>query len=90
MIGRVRIAAVQTDPKITENTENLNKVLLESKVPAQNGADLIVFPECALTGYVFSSREKAMPFTETIPGASTDRLSTAINGALTAYLAGRP
>ncbi len=75
MRDKVKIAAVQMNPKITKNGENLEKVLLETKTAAQNGADLIVFPECALTGYVFSSREEAMPFTESIPGASTDRLA---------------
>jgi len=72
---KVNIAAVQMNPKITRKGENLDKILLETKVAAQNGADLIVFPECAITGYVFSSREEAMPFTETIPGDSTDRLA---------------
>ena len=75
MDDKVNIAAVQMNPKITRKGENLDKILLETKVAAQNGADLIVFPECAITGYVFSSREEAMPFTETIPGDSTDRLA---------------
>ncbi|MFC1994808.1 carbon-nitrogen hydrolase family protein [Chloroflexota bacterium] len=75
MSDRVKIAAVQMDPKITKNRENLDKVLLETRIAAKNGADLIVFPECALTGYVFSSREEAMPFTENIPGASTESLA---------------
>ena len=75
MGDKVNIAAVQMNPKITRKGENLDKILLETKVAAQNGADLIVFPECAITGYVFSSREEAMPFTETIPGDSTDRLA---------------
>ena len=75
MSDRVKIAAVQMDPKITKNRENLDKVLLETRIAAKNGADLIVFPECALTGYVFSSREEVMPFTESIPGASTESLA---------------
>ena len=75
MRDKVNIAAIQMNPKITRKGENLDKILLETKVAAQNGADLIVFPECAITGYVFSSREEAMPFTETIPGDSTDRLA---------------
>ncbi len=75
MRDKVKIAAVQIDPKIMENRENLDKILLETKTAANNGADLIVFPECALTGYVFASREEAMPFMETIPGPSTDKLA---------------
>ena len=75
MSDTVKIAAVQTDPKITKNEENLEKVLLKTKTAANDGADLIVFPECALPGYVFASREEAMPFTESIPGASTDKIT---------------
>jgi len=75
MRDKVKIAAVQMDPKIMENKENLDRILLETKTAANNGADLIVFPECALTGYVFASREEAMPFMETIPGPSTDKLA---------------
>ena len=76
MRDKVKIAAVQMNPRITKNKENLDKVLLETRVAAQNGAELIVFPECALSGYLFSSREEAVPFTESIPGTSTDRLAT--------------
>ena len=75
MPDKVKIAAVQMNPQITKNRENLDKILLKTKTAAQNGADLIAFPECALAGYVFSSREEAMPFTESIPGTSTDKLA---------------
>jgi len=75
MRDKVKIAAIQMDLKIMKNRENLNKVLLEMKTASNNGAHLIVFPECALTGYVFASREEAMPFMETIPGPSTDKLA---------------
>jgi len=76
MPDKVKIAAVQTNPKITKTKENLDEILLQTEAAAKNGADLIVFTECALTGYVFSSREEAMPFAENIPGSSTDRLVT--------------
>jgi predicted amidohydrolase len=74
MRDKIKIAAVQTNPKIMRNSENLDKILLKTRSAASNGADLIVFPECALSGYVFASREEAIPFMETIPGPSTDRL----------------
>ena len=50
MPDKIKIAAVQTNPKITKNKENLDKVLLEIEAAAKSGADLIVFPECALSG----------------------------------------
>ena len=71
MRDRVKIAAVQMDPKIMRNSENLERIVLETRAAAKNGADLIVFPECVLSGYVFSSREEAIPFAENIPGVST-------------------
>jgi predicted amidohydrolase len=75
MPDKIKIAAVQTNPKITKNKDNLDKILSEIETATKNGADLVVFSECALTGYVFSSREEALPYAESIPGASTDKLS---------------
>jgi predicted amidohydrolase len=75
MSDKVKIAAVQMNPAIMQNKRNLDKILSEVRTAAGNGADLIVFPECALTGYVFSRREEAVPFMETVPGLSTDKLA---------------
>ncbi|MBI4295110.1 MAG: carbon-nitrogen hydrolase family protein [Chloroflexi bacterium] len=75
MRDKVKVAAVQVDPKIMANMENLDEILLKTKTAASNGADLIVFPECALTGYVFASRQEAMPYMETVPGPGTDKLA---------------
>ena len=80
MGDKVKIAAVQMDPGITKNKENLDKILFETEAAAKKGADLIAFPECALSGYIFSSREEALPFAESIPGASTDRLAACCKG----------
>ncbi len=71
MNDTVKIAGVQMDPKLMANKENLALILERTREAAGNGAELIVFPECALTGYVYSSREEAVPFAETIPGNST-------------------
>jgi predicted amidohydrolase len=73
----VKIAAVQFDPKITENKNNLERMLKELRVAAGNGAKLIVFPECALPGYIYASRTEALPYMETIPGPATDKLASA-------------
>ncbi|HEX7364546.1 MAG TPA: carbon-nitrogen hydrolase family protein [Dehalococcoidia bacterium] len=74
MREKVKIAAVQMNPKIMKKRHNLDHVLINIKAAAGNGADLIVFPECALTGYVFRSREEAVPFMETVPGSSTKEI----------------
>ena len=76
MRDRVRIAAVQMDPELMRNDENLDNIIDQARVASHNRADLVVFPECAVTGYVFASREEAVPFMETVPGPTTDRLTT--------------
>ena len=75
MREKVKIAGVQMNPGIEKVSQNLEKILLETRKAASHGTDLIVFPECALTGYMFTSREEAAPFMETIPGPSTERLA---------------
>jgi len=75
MDDKVKIAAVQMDPTIMANRGNLDKILLKTRTATSNGANLIVFPECALTGYVFASREEAIPSMEPIPGSCTEELA---------------
>jgi predicted amidohydrolase len=41
------------------------------------GAKLAVFPECALSGYCFVSREEAAPVAEEVPGPSTEKILAA-------------
>ena len=55
--------------------DNLENILLAIKKAAADNAKLIVFPECALTGYLFSSQEEAVPFMETILGPSTEEIA---------------
>jgi len=76
MAEKVRIAAVQINPELMNPSVNLDKVISAVYKAAGNRANLIVFPECSLSGYVFSSREEALPFAETIPGPTSENLST--------------
>lgn len=73
----MKAAAVQMDVKIFEKDQNLSRVLARMEEAARAGAKLIVFPECALTGYCFTSREEAWPLAETVPGPSTEKLTAA-------------
>ena len=41
MRDKVKIAAVQMDPKILKNSENLQRMVIEIRTAAKNGADLI-------------------------------------------------
>ena len=72
----IKIAAIQMNPVLMKNEENLKVILGNAREATENGARLIVFPECSLTGYIFESREEALPYAETIPGPSTEKLAT--------------
>jgi len=73
----MRVAAVQMDVAILEKERNLEKILRNIQNAASAGAELIVFPECALSGYCFTSREEAAPVAETVPGPSTETIAAA-------------
>jgi predicted amidohydrolase len=76
MSDMIKIAAVQMAPKLMGNEANLKAMLSAVREVAVNQAKLVVFPECGLTGYMFRSREEALPFAETLPGPSTEELNS--------------
>lgn len=65
------IAGVQMDCQLGEKAANLRAIRERLNTAASQGARLIVFPECVLTGYCFESKEEAWPLGEPIPGPST-------------------
>ncbi len=71
----MKVAAVQMDVKILEKDRNLAKILENLEVAARTGAKLVVFPECALTGYCFTSIDEARPVAETVPGPATEKIA---------------
>jgi predicted amidohydrolase len=73
--GTVRIAGVQCDPKLGDLSANLEAMLRALGVASAAGARLVVFPECALTGYGFATKDAALPFAEPVDGPSTRRLA---------------
>jgi len=76
MSNKIKIAAVQMAPRLMKIRENLESILSAVRKARDNQANLIVFPECSLTGYVFSSRQEALSFAETIPGPSTEKITS--------------
>ena len=73
----VRVAAVQMEPRIGEVDANLKVILALFRQATAAGARLVIFPECALTGYGFETKDEAMPYAEPIPGLSTREMSSA-------------
>jgi predicted amidohydrolase len=69
--NQITVAGIQFDPKIGLVRENLVRILsLIDEVAAQS-ARLVVFPECALSGYVFDDIDEARMASERVPGPST-------------------
>ncbi len=64
----LRVAAAQLDVVFGDARANLAAVLAALEQAAGQGAKLIVFPECALTGYCFTSLEEAHAAALTLDG----------------------
>ncbi len=71
-----RVAAVQMRPELLKVEANLQSILLSFEEAVKAGARLVVFPECALSGYDLSLNE-AQSVAESIPGRFSERLSQA-------------
>jgi len=73
----MRVAAVQMDVAIGKNDQNLRNILLRMKDAAANKADLVIFPECALSGYCFTDLDEASAYAEELSGPSCSQLGAA-------------
>ncbi|MCK9150875.1 carbon-nitrogen hydrolase family protein [Methanobacterium alcaliphilum] len=58
-MGKCMVAACQMEILMGDLEENIHEVERFLKIAAKKGADIVVFPECALTGYSVRSREEA-------------------------------
>lgn len=67
----IKVATVQFEPIQFEKQRNINKLSELIVQAAVQGAQLIVVPEMATTGYCFKNREEISPYVETIPGSTT-------------------
>ncbi len=70
----MKVAAAQIHPQFTQPDKNRNIIHRYCKRAAQQGVDLIVFPELCITGYNFSSREQVESFAEPVPEGPTTQL----------------
>jgi predicted amidohydrolase len=62
------VGVAQIDPKLGELQANRERCVSLLEEAAGRGCELLVFPECASSGYMFESAEEAMPCAEAIPG----------------------
>jgi predicted amidohydrolase len=84
----MKVAAVQMDVQLLEKERNLRRVLSKLEAAVRAGAKLVVFPECALTGYCFTGRAEAAPVAEEVPGPSTERIHAAAKSLETTAVVG--
>jgi predicted amidohydrolase len=63
------------DCRLGDVPANLERVRRGLADAASRGARLVVFPECALTGYCFHSKEEAWPHAQPLPGPASDVLA---------------
>jgi predicted amidohydrolase len=74
-LDQVTVASVQFDPHIFDPGYNLEKIeTLTRQAVREHGAQLVVFPEAAITGYCFRSREEAAAAAVTEDGPELSRL----------------
>jgi predicted amidohydrolase len=72
MKSKIKLALAQIRSKRENKTENLRKIEKTTIEAKQQGADLVIFPEMALTGYVL--HDQVYELAETIPGSSTQKV----------------
>ncbi len=72
MKSKIKLALAQISSKRESKKDNLLKIEKLTLKAKQQGADLIIFPELSLTGYVIL--DQVYELAETIPGTSTQRI----------------
>jgi predicted amidohydrolase len=88
MKEKFKIALSQISCKREDKAENMRK-MEETAAKAKNrGADLVIFPEFSLTGYVV--RDQVYELAETIPGPSTKTMETVAKKANAYIVFGMP
>ena len=70
----VRVAVVQTNPRLADKDRNLEAIEERISQAAEGGAQLAIFPECAVSGYLFDSLDEALEVAEPIPGPASGRI----------------
>lgn len=74
MKSKIKLALAQIRSKRENKTENLHKIEKLTIEAKQQGADIVIFPEMSLTGYVL--HDQVYELAETIPGSSTQKVES--------------
>lgn len=71
-----KVAAIEFNPEFMEFEKNIAAAAAIAEEAAKNGARLIVMPEAAVSGYIYKDLEQFLPYMDTVPGKTTDALSS--------------
>lgn len=74
MKGKIKLALAQISSKRENKKANLQKIEEVTVKAKEQDADLVIFPELSLTGYVV--KDQIYELAETIPGPSTKKIAT--------------
>ncbi|HUV64727.1 MAG TPA: nitrilase-related carbon-nitrogen hydrolase, partial [Sedimentisphaerales bacterium] len=77
----IRVASVQFEPVAGDEQANLIRIGDFVRQAAAQGVELIVFPECCITGYWFLrrlSREQLQLLAEPVPGGPSSQALMAL------------
>ena len=77
MSNMITVAAAQFDPHLGDAAYNVGRMQGLLAEAAHAGAGLVVFPECAITGYNFARIEDARAASEAVDGPSIRALAQA-------------
>ncbi|WP_223479610.1 nitrilase family protein [Oricola indica] len=72
-IEAVDIACIQFEPRFGAVADNLARSGALIEQAADSGAEIVVLPELANTGYVFENREEALALAEPVPEGQSTR-----------------
>ena len=82
----VKVACVQMEPIVGNKEDNIQKSITFIENAAGKGANLIVLPELANSGYVFENRQEAFALSEQVPQGQTCRLWAEAAARLGVYI----
>ncbi|MFM0009551.1 nitrilase family protein [Paraburkholderia sediminicola] len=68
------VACVQMEPHVGRKQDNVAQCIRHIEAAAHHGASLVVLPELANSGYVFSDRDEAFALAEPLPEGETAQL----------------
>lgn len=88
MKGDFKIALAQIECKRADKTDNIRKIEQTAQHARKQGAELIVFPELSLTGYVV--RDEIYELAEPIPGPATEAVEKIAQKTKTYIVFGMP